>query len=346
MTLLRRPLFLAGLLLAATWLSPATHAQQPDRFKFKSGIELVNVTATVSGRDGRFVSGLRQADFTIYDDDKPQEITHFSSERVPVSLGILLDASGSMGDQKMASARAAISHFVNDLLGDEDQLFFMDFNEQPHLDQDWTNDRRAITRAMASVNPIGSTALYDAIAEALPVAADGKHGKKALLVISDGNDSESSIGASELRQAIRESEVLVYALGIDGVARAQTNQKKAPTNTRPRGGIPLPGSGRGGRGGRFPPIFPQLSYAAGANTDRVNADALRRITDDTGGRTEIIRELGDLDDATARIADELSKQYSLGYTSPGLRDGKWHSIRVEVKDPSVTVRARKGYISS
>jgi VWFA-related protein len=78
----------------------------------------------------------------------------------------------------------------------------------------------------------------------------------------------------------------------------------------------------------------------------VNAGALRDITDDTGGRTEIIHELGDLDAATARIADELSRQYSLAYVAPGERDGRWHTIKVEVKDRNLTVRARRGYLGS
>ena len=80
--------------------------------------------------------------------------------------------------------------------------------------------------------------------------------------------------------------------------------------------------------------------------ERVNGDALRQITDDTGGRTEIVRGFGDLDNATARIADELSKQYYLGYVSPGKKDGRWHAIRVEVKDRRLAVRARRGYIAS
>jgi len=80
--------------------------------------------------------------------------------------------------------------------------------------------------------------------------------------------------------------------------------------------------------------------------ERVNAAALRQITDDTGGRTEIVRDFRDLDDATARIADELSKQYFLGYVSPGERDGRWHAIRVEVNDRRLTVRTRRGYIAS
>lgn len=80
--------------------------------------------------------------------------------------------------------------------------------------------------------------------------------------------------------------------------------------------------------------------------ERVNAGVLRQITDDTGGRTEIVRGFGDLDNATARIADELSRQYYLGYVSPGKKDGRWHAIRVEVKDRGLAVRARRGYIAS
>jgi hypothetical protein len=80
--------------------------------------------------------------------------------------------------------------------------------------------------------------------------------------------------------------------------------------------------------------------------DRVNVVALREITDDSGGRTEIVRDARDLDPATASIADELSKQYYLGYPSPGYRDGKWHTIRVELRNPGYKVRARKGYIAT
>ena len=83
-----------------------------------------------------------------------------------------------------------------------------------------------------------------------------------------------------------------------------------------------------------------------ATGNRVNADALREITDDTGGRTEIVRGFGDLDSETARIADELSRQYALSYASTGKRDGKWHAIRVSVKNKDFSVRARRGYVAS
>ena len=330
-------------MLAVAALSLPLRAQ--DGFKFKSGVELVNVTTTVTGPDGRFITGLRKEDFTIFDDDQPQPITHFSNERAAVSLGIVLDTSGSMADGKMGSARAAINRFVTELLGDNDELFLMEFNDRIVLSQDWTLNRNDITRAVNRITPVGGTALYDAVAQSLPVAAAGRHAKKALLVISDGNDSDSRISVSELRQAIRESEVLVYALGIDGSGSSSSSRPTTqPRQPFPPSPAPIPG---GGGRRRFPLALPQLGgWSLGSSSSGVNAGALRQITDDTGGRTEIIREIKELDPATARIADELSRQYLLGYASPGLRDGRWHTIRVEVKDRSATVRARKGYVSS
>ena len=303
-------------------------------------MELVNVTATVTDDDGRFVSGLRKEDFTVFEDGERQDVTHFSNERVPVSLGIALDASGSMTPDKMSSARSAIDRFVYDLLGKDDELFFLQFANRSDIVEEWTTDRRVISRAVARVTPSGGTAMYDAIADALPMAAIGRHPKKALLVISDGNDTNSSVSVGELRQLIRESEVLVYAIGVDGTA---VTFRTGPTIQLPLP-FPFPIPGRGPQR-RRPPIVGGGGSRVNSG-ERVNADALRQITDDTGGRTEIVRGFGDLDRATTRIADELSKQYYLGYASSGKKDGRWHAIRVEVKDRRLAVRARRGYIAS
>jgi Ca-activated chloride channel homolog len=316
-------------------------AQNQEGFTFRSGVELINVTTTVTDDAGRFVSGLRKEDFTVYEDGTRQDVTQFSNERVPVSLGIVLDSSGSMTPDKMSSARSAIDRFVYDLLGKDDELFFMEFANRPDLVQDWTTDRRAISRAVSRVSPAGGTAMYDAIADAVPLANAGTHPKKALLVISDGNDTNSGISVGELRQLIRESEVLVYALGVDGTA---TTFRNGPTIQLPMP-IPLPIPGRRRPGG-FPPIIGGGGSSQRAAAERVNPDALRQITDDTGGRTEIVRGFADLDNATARIADELSKQYYLGYVSTGKKDGRWHAIKVEVKDRRLSVRARRGYVAS
>src|SRR5262245_21279786 len=191
-------------------------AQEQDGFRFKSGVDLVNVTATVTNEDGRFVSGLRREDFNVYEDGRLQDVSQFSSERVPVSLGIVLDASGSMTPDKMGAARAAIDRLIYDLLDQDDELFFVEFATRASMTQGWTKDRQSISRAVKRVEAAGGTAIYDAVATAIPTAQAGTNRKKALLVISDGNDTNSSISPGALRQRIRESEVLVYALGIDG----------------------------------------------------------------------------------------------------------------------------------
>jgi Ca-activated chloride channel family protein len=322
----------------------AAHAQ--DGFRFKSGVDLINVTATVTDEDGRFVPSLTKDDFAIFENGRRQEISYFSSERSPVSLGILLDTSGSMTPDKMAAARSAIDRFIYDLLGRDDELFFMEFASTARVMQAWTTDRAAISHAVGRVDPEGGTALYDAIAKALPMAAAGQHKKKALLVISDGNDTNSTISVPLLRQRIRDSEVLVYALGVDGAVRAESGRRLPPIGfpvpnpfppSRPRGPIQTPPIiGGGGGGGTW----------TRATGERVNPDALREVTDETGGRTEIVRGFGDLQAATARLADELSKQYSLAYSSTEERDGRWHAIRVEVRDRRLIVRARRGYTAA
>jgi VWFA-related protein len=327
-------------------------------FRFKSGVELINVTATVSDSSGRFVSGLRQEDFTVYEDDVLQTVTHFSAERVPVSLGIALDTSGSMAGEKIQEAQSALDRFLYDLNDPDDEFFLYRFSNNPVLLQGWTDNRQLISRALGRLNPNGGTAMYDTVAEALPLVAQGKNQKKALLIISDGNDTTSRIGSHELKQRIRESELLVYAIGIDGEYDEPTyrpNQPRMP----PRNPIPLPfpfppGGGRF-PGGRRPGLeaLPQFGgpggqggWRGGLGSDRVNVVALRELTDDSGGRTEVVREARDLNPATTSIADELSKQYYLGYPASGKRDGKWHSIRVEVRDRSYKVRARRGYVAS
>ena len=363
-----RALFLvvAALTLVATVQGQRVDGPQgtppsSDTFRFKSGVELVNVTATVSDSNGRFVPGLTRDDFVVYEDDVQQTVTQFSAERVPVSLGIALDTSGSMAGGKIEAAKAALDRFLYDLLGREDEIFLYRFSDQPLLLQDWTVDRLSLARALGRIAPSGGTALYDTVAEAIPMARQGRRQKKALLIISDGNDTSSRIGADEVRQLIRRSEVLVYAVGIDGddvnlVPRAPIGR---PQPRRPMPPTPRPFPGGPGRRPwgvlpqvQQPPVFGPIGGPNGGwrNTpgdDRVNIDALRDLTDDSGGRTEIVRRLMDLNPATTSIADELSKQYYLGYTSTnGEKDGKWHAIRVALKSGPYRVRARRGYVAN
>jgi VWFA-related protein len=344
---------LAAVTLVIALLTLERGVSGQEGFKFKSGVELINVTATVIDHSGRFASGLRKEDFRVYDDDKLVEVTHFSAERTPVSLGIVLDTSGSMDGDKMRAARTALNRFLFDLLDRTDEVFLYRFDSNPELVEGWTTDRRRVSSELERIRPKGGTAMYDTVAEALPMAQSGTHRKKALLVISDGNDTSSRTEVPDLKQMIRETEVLVYAIGIDGTDTQMTGGTQHPPSggTYPRGPrpvpVPFPFPGR-----RTPPIQPPPSAPPGPSSrnaradDRVNAFALRELTDDSGGRTEIIRSAMDLDPATAGIADELSRQYYLGYPAKGKKDGRWHSIEVRVRNASYRVRARRGYVAT
>jgi Ca-activated chloride channel family protein len=310
----RRVALTAAAVLAAIGTLSAQQQRPSAPAPFKSGVELINVTATVSDATGRFVSGLTKDDFTVFEDDRPQEISYFSADRVPVSLGLIVDTSGSMAGEKMDDAKSALNRFVYDLLDERDEVFLYRFSDHPMFIQGWTSDRDSISRAIARIMPNGGTALYDAVLEAAPYAATGHNQKKALVLITDGNDTSSIASLRDVRDRLRDGEVLVYAVGIDG-DEADDRLRQPPM--RPIGG-----------------------------DMRVNSTALHDLTDDSGGRTEIVRTARDLDPATTSIADELSKQYALGYSATGQKDGRWHSIRVEVRNHAYRVRARRGYVAS
>jgi len=336
---------------------PQGQRQKPDdqqAFRFRTGVELINVTATVTDQGGRFVPGLRQDDFRVYQDDQEQPITHFNSERVPVSLGIALDTSGSMVGEKMAAARDALNSFLAQLNDPNDEVFLYRFDSNPVLVEGWTRDKRRLSYELERMQPRGGTALYDAVAEAIPLAQAGRNQKKALVIISDGNDTSSRTDMVSLKHMIRETEVLVYAIGIDGQS-STFNPFPASMGQRPRPPrlptpFPFPIPGRRNPPSQPPstPSWPPGNPRTGRNPndDRVNILALREITDDSGGRTEIVRSVRDLDPATAGIADELSRQYYIGYPSTGAKDGRWHTIRVDVRNPSYHVRARRGFIAT
>ena len=210
---------------------------------------------------------------------------------------------------------------------------------------------------LGTVVPRGGTAIYDTVAEAVPMAQAGSRRKKALVVISDGQDTSSRMQLPELRQLIRETEVLIYAIGIDAsgvepphssnpAGSAGSPGSGAPSSSSPPAPSPFPGRRPQTHAAPAPaPAAPARPSRTGS-VDRVNVDALRQITDDSGGRTEVIYTSRDLDPATAGIADELSKQYFLGYVSTLPKDGRWHSIELQLRKGNYLVRARKGFIAN
>jgi VWFA-related protein len=348
----RRRFVLAALLVLGGVAGGAAARQEPQRPLFRGGVDLVNVSATVTDAAGHFVKGLAKEDFLLREDARELPIAQFSSERVPVSLGIVLDASNSMDGERMAQARKALEQLLERLPDPDDEIFLYSFSEEAVLEQGWTTNRGAVRAALRRIDPGGRTSLYDAVARAVSLANTGRHAKKALVIISDGNDTASHTSVETLRRQIQESELLVYAIGVDARSLFEPRKRRA-WFSQARPGFPRPPVIQGfpprpGGGGGRPPVFPRPPDRAPAPPvfdDPVDLIALRSLTDDSGGRTEIVRTAGDLGPATAGIADELSRQYFLAYASSAPRDGQWHTIELSVPRREVTVRARRGFVA-
>ena len=287
--------------IAITVLIAGRHARAQDAPTFQGGIDLVRVTATVTDRNGRLVTGLAKDDFTVLEDGRRRDIVRFADESAPVSLGILLDASGSMGPGKLRLARESIARLVADDLDQRAEWFFARFGYSLVIAQEWTTDRAAIVQPLREVRATGDTALYDAVALAVPLAESGHFEKKALLVVSDGGESKSLLSLAMVQSAIGQSDVRVYAIGVDA--------------------------------------------ADAKRGERLNINTLRRLSDETGARAEAVSDSASIRAATARLADELRHQYLLAYSTDAHKDGRPHTIRVDVRGSGQKVRARKGFVA-
>jgi Ca-activated chloride channel homolog len=312
-------------------------------------VGLVNAVATVTDSEGRYVDGLTVKDFVLEEDGQVQTITHLTqSDDLPASLGIVLDTSGSMAT-KIKTATDAVSRFIRTIHKDDD-IFFMTFDQRPALRQDFTNNREKLTSALKKVKLGGGTALYDAVDESLGRLKRGKHDKKAILLITDGEDTASLMTYDKALLRVRESGSLLYALGI-----------------APDGSLPLTGPYPGGRTPPPiyvpPPIFrgPRIGRrrlnllpepqggGARARFDTVNMDVLDALTDAAGGKAWLVsgsseRRGNEIERALDKIASELRSQYSIGYyPSHAVKDAQWHRIQIRVKNSNYKVRFRTDY---
>jgi Ca-activated chloride channel family protein len=186
-----------------------------DKTPIITNTDLITFTVTVTDIYGRFVSGLGKNAFSIFDDKTQQDITFFSDEDSPVSVGILFDVSGSMSGDKVRRARDALAHFVQ-TSHDRDEYFLIGFNSRAQLLLDRTRDGNAVLDKLMFVQTKNNTALYDACYLGVERVQRGTHPKRALLLISDGQDNNSRYTFNELRRVLKESDVVLYAIGILG----------------------------------------------------------------------------------------------------------------------------------
>lgn len=177
--------------------------------------DLITLNVTVTDVYGRYVTGLNKSAFAIQDNKELQEITFFSDDDAPASVGVIFDVSGSMNGDKVARARDALARFV-DTSHQGDEYFLIGFNSRAQLLLDRTRDSNAVLDKMTFVETKGQTALYDACYLGVEKVKRGTHQKRAILLISDGQDNNSRYTFGELRRLLKESDVLIYSIGILG----------------------------------------------------------------------------------------------------------------------------------
>ena len=175
--------------------------------------DLITFTVTVTDTYGRYVSGLGKAAFTVLDEKQPQEITFFSDDDAPVSVGVIFDVSGSMSGDKVKRAREALSKFIQ-TSHNMDEYFLIAFNSSAQLLLDKTRDGNQVLDKLTFVQTRNNTALYDACYLGVEKVQRGAHPKRALLLISDGQDNNSRYTFNELRRVLKESDVTLYGIGI------------------------------------------------------------------------------------------------------------------------------------
>jgi Ca-activated chloride channel family protein len=199
-------------LLGAILCFPAAAQEQSDAV-FRADTRLVLLHASVVDKHGNLVTNLPKSAFKVYDDGKEQQIRIFRREDVPVSLGLIIDNSGSMRDKrgKVEAAALALVKASNP----EDQVFIVNFNDEAYLDVPFTNDIKRMQEGLAKIDSRGGTAMRDALSMSIDYLKEkGKRDKKVLLIVTDGNDNTSMITLEKLVEKAQKSEVLIYAVGL------------------------------------------------------------------------------------------------------------------------------------
>ena len=301
------------LLSAALLAQDRSQPQKDDKNKdFTRSIETLEVQLPISvlDKEGRPVDGLKQEHFQIFEDKTQQIIKTFRHEDIPLSLSLVIDNSGSMRNKRERVNSAALA-FVRES-NPEDETSIINFDDSAYLEQDFTGSIGDLIDALENIDARGETALYDALYLASDkVMKDGKRDKKVVLVISDGEDNASKYGINKVIEALRQSKVTLYAIGL----LEQDDQ----------------------RGGLFkkPP-------------SKKAKDDLVKFAEITGGRAYFPKNLDEVEDLVKGIAHDLRNHYTLSYTPTNKNlDGSWREISVKVNPPKTmpkfTVHAKQGY---
>jgi VWFA-related protein len=286
----------AALLTAYAQVSIEPRAQNakpaPAKGTLRVDTNLVLVPVSVCDPSNRPVTGLEKEHFKVFDNKIEQTVTHFSMDDQPLAVGLVFDTSGSMGNKLRRSRMAASASFHT--ANPEDEFFLVEFNDTPRLVVPLTLDFDEIQNQLTFTQSRGRTALLDAIMLAMHEMKKSTKQRKALLIISDGGDNCSRYTEAEVRNVVRESDVLIYAIGIF-----------EPYGARGRSAEEVAGPG-----------------------------LLNELAEQTGGRQFPVEDLAELEDIAAKIGIELRNRYVLGYSpTDRQRDGRYHRVQVKVVPP-------------
>lgn len=312
----RGGLLLAGALAAGfASLPPRLPAQTPPPSPrptprpptFEVGIEVINLTVSVTDPFNHYVTGLGDRDFAVFEDGIRQDLSLFTHENLPISLSLMIDTSASM-DEKLPQAQAAAQRLVK-TLRPQDVAQVVQFNDRATVLQDFTAEQPALDAAIRKTQASGPTALHNALYVALKDLGKQKKAgelrRRAIVLLSDGEDTASLVSDEQVIELARKTEISIYAISL------------RPNRPQDRD---------------------RLSFSQAMHL-------LTVLTRDTGGQVYFPNSLSELDSVYDRIAEELRTQYNLGYVSSNRRrDGKWRRIvvRVPVRE-ELQVRHKLGY---
>ena len=302
----------ALILLSVVCFGITAGAVTQDQDTLKVSVDLVNVPFSVTDRHGRFVSGLTAKDFTVEEDGRRQQIRNFARENeLQLTIAMLVDTSPSVRpvfEEEKTTANA----FLESILRPKDLALVIGFDRSVTLVQDYTENIKLLKRAINELETGGGTSVYDAVYLACKEKLGSEAGRKAIILISDGEDTTSKVKFNEALFAAHTSDTIIYAI----------------SNSFRSGLFPYGRSRRTGSGGG-------------------DIGTLRKFSTETGGATFVVNNQNTFSKIFEQIAQELRSQYSLGYNSTNpVRDGKFRQIKIIPRDSSYTIRARKGYYAA
>jgi Ca-activated chloride channel family protein len=285
------------------------HGINPDtvsdeHLRVDASIVLVPIHAVSAS--GTNVTDLVAANFRVSEDGVEQKITYFSQDDAPISVGLVFDSSGSMSNKIRKSATAAAAFFKTSNAGDE--FFLIEFGERPRLLTPFTPDSNEVYRKIAHTKAFGRTSLIDAIQMALIQMKSARNFRKAIVILSDGGDNRSRLTRGQIKGALIESDVQLYAMGIFDSEDLPKHSKEEQNGPR----------------------------------------LLDELAEHTGGRVYTIDNLEDLESIGSQLGTALRSEYLLGYTpSNPSRDGKYRHIKVDLapspRSQAASISYRRGY---